>query len=161
MIGRMTAGVDIIDAAIAAARARDLDRLRELVDWPLTGAVTIASGLPGIRERDRAAAAASGLRDLAEAQQRTDLVGEALLPVATVLLGAQDVQPAAPAERAAAEAAIQVPEVPPGLTPDQTAQFDRLRARAAQVTEAYVVRGSEGTATLLRAPDTGRLVLLD
>lgn len=156
----MAAELDIIDSAIAAARARDLDALRRLVDWPLTGAVEIASGLPGVDEPDRATAAASGLRDLDAAGRQTDLVAEILVPVAAVLVDADEVRPAGPAERAEAVAAIQVPAVPPGLTPEQVALFDRLRARAAQVSEAYLVRGRAGEVTLLRAADTGLLVLL-
>jgi hypothetical protein len=155
----MTAAQDTIDAAIAAARSRDLDTLRALVDWPLSGAADMASALPNVDERDRAAGAASGLRELMEAERDTSLIAEFLLPVAVKLVEATQVRPADPAVRDAAVAAIQVPPLPSGLTPDQIATFDQLRARAARVSDVYVVSGAAGEAIVLWTADTGRLVL--
>jgi hypothetical protein len=156
----MTDGTDVITQAVVAARAEDLDALGRLVDWPLTGAAQVASSLSGVDERDRAAGAASGLAELTAAAGRPDLVAEILRPVAAGLAGAREVRPAGPQERAAALAALQVPAVPAGLTEQQVAALDELRARAAALTEVYVVMGVAADVPVARAADTGLLVLL-
>ncbi len=156
----MTAGTDMITAAVSAARADDLDALRRLVDWPLTGAAQVASALAGVDERDRPEAAAGGLGELAGAERSTELVEEVLRPVAAVLAGAREIRVAEPVEQAAVLAALRVPEVPVGLPGEQVAQFDRLRARAARLSEVYVVSGDAGQLRLVRAADSEQLVLL-
>lgn len=157
---QMRAGTDIITSAVSAARAGDLDALRRLVDWPLTGAAEVASALAGVDERDRPEAAASGLDELAGAERNIELVEEVLRSVAVVLAGTREVRVAEPREQGAVLAAVRVPDVPAGLPSEHVAQFDRLRARAARLSEVYVVSGDAGQMILARAADSGQLVLL-
>jgi len=154
----MTAGLDLVAAAITAAGADDLDTLRRLVDWPLTGAAQIVAGLSDVSEQDRSAAVASGLAELHAAQQDTTLVEDILRPLAAILAATQEVRPT---ESAAALAALRVPPLTVrGLTDDQVAELERLRTRVAALAEVYQATGAAGEVSLVHGAGADQLVLV-
>ncbi|OLB75110.1 MAG: hypothetical protein AUI14_21665 [Actinobacteria bacterium 13_2_20CM_2_71_6] len=156
----MTNGTDALAAAIRAARAGDLAQLSTLVDWPLSGAPGIAGSLPLVSELDRATGVASGLAELDSAEGNLGLVAELLEPIADRLAVAREIVPAGPEVRAQVLSALQIPEIPAGLTEHQQARLAQLRERAAALRDVYVVRGDHGDQPLAMASDNGRLVLV-
>jgi hypothetical protein len=73
---------------------------------------------------------------------------------------AQDIQVADDDEWLTALGALQIPPLPPGLTPEQTIRVARLRERVALLIDVYVVVGPGGRQPYAIAPDTGLLVLV-
>jgi hypothetical protein len=151
---------DVLTAAIIAARAGDLDRLRGLVDWPLSGAATIGRSLAGVLERDRASVAASGLAELDAAAYEPGVVDELLRDVAPRLAATREIRWAEPEVRDAALAALRIPDPPPGLTDEQRARLGDLRDRAAALGLVYLLLGDYGQMPIARTQDTDRLVLI-
>jgi hypothetical protein len=156
----MSDRADVLTLAIAAAREGDLDRLRGYVDWPLSGAASIGRSLAGVLERDRASVAASGLAELDAAADDPGVVAALLQDVAPRLATTQEIRWAEDETRDAALAALRVPDAPPGLTDDQRARLDELRARAAAVRLVYVLVGDFEQMPVARTEDTDRLVLI-
>jgi hypothetical protein len=156
----MTEPADPVSAAIRAARDGDEARLTASIDWALTAAADMVRRLPSIFEEDRARVLASGLAELDAAAGDPYLARDVLDPVRERLAVARAVQPADAGTRAEALARLRVPETLPGLTAEQAARFDRLRERAAALTDVYVVDTDLGPLPLVVAADTGRLVLL-
>ena len=153
---------ETLTAAIDAARARDLDTLNGLVDWPLSGAAVVFRGLADdIDAEDRSAVVASGLGELDQAATDRTLTEDVLGEFVPRLVAARQIRPAGPEERGAVLAEVRVPdEVAPGLTEAQGARQLELRDRSARLDEVYVVVGDEGDVPVAWAPDTGRLVFV-
>jgi hypothetical protein len=151
---------DPISAAIRAARDGDLAGLAGSVDWELSAAADLARSLPLVFEDDRARVLASGLAEVDAAAGDPDLARDVLEPVRERLAAARAVHPADPALRAATLDRLRVPDAPPGLSAEQAARFDRMRERAAALTDVYVVDTDLGPLPLVVAADSGRLVLL-
>ncbi|WP_238006743.1 hypothetical protein KZZ52_24135 [Dactylosporangium sp. AC04546] len=150
----------LVQQAIDAARADDADTLRRLIDWPLVGARDVGRGLGRIPASMRVEVVSSGLHELEIAATHPEVVAEYLVELAPWLLAARGVAVETGERRAAALAALQFEPVPPGLPEELAARIERLRARAAQVSEVYVVHGDLGGLTVMYAPDTRRLVPL-
>jgi hypothetical protein len=151
---------EVVSRAVAAAQAGDAATVRSLIDWPLTGAAVMFRSLGLVDEADRAVSVALGLAELDGATGDADMVANVLAEEAEFLVPAEDVETATDGERADVLRALQVPELPPGLTAAQLARADELRARAAQLREVYVVVGPNGRRPYAIASDTGLLVLL-
>jgi hypothetical protein len=156
----MTEGTDVIAAVVNAARAGDLDALRRLVDWPLTGAASIARPLPAVDEADRAPGVASGLTELDAAATNSELVEEVLRPLVVRLADTREVRRATPQVSQSVLARLQVPHVPPGLTAEQEERLNDLRQRAAKLSQVYVAVDHQGEFPLVHAADTGLVVLV-
>ena len=156
----MTGARDVLTAAVTAARSGDLDRLRGLVDWPLTGAGQVAQALPDVLERDRAEVAASGLAELDAAATDASVVDEIIPPLAERLANEHEVRAADVSTTSAALAALQVPPPPPGLSEAQRERLIELSARAAALTDVYVIVDDQGEMPVVVAADAGRLVLV-
>jgi len=97
----MTDGRDVLTAAVDAARSDDLDSLRALVDWPMSGVGVIAQSLSDVVEPARVEVVASGLADLDAAAASPHMVEEILRPLAARLAAAREIRPAGPEEAAA------------------------------------------------------------
>ncbi|HEY2669701.1 MAG TPA: hypothetical protein VGJ07_04920 [Rugosimonospora sp.] len=156
----MADGADALTAAVDAARAGDLNRLRDLVDWPLSGAGQISQSLPGVLERDRADVAASGLAELDSAATDPVVVDEILRPLAERLARAQEIRPADARASASALAILRVPAPPAGLTDAQRERLTDLSERAAALRDVYLVVDDRGEVPLAVTADSGRLVLV-
>ena len=147
-------------AAVTAAREDDLDRLRGLVDWPLTGVGQMAQSLAGVLERDRERVTASGLAELDAAAADPSMVEEILRPLARRLAGARDIGPAGEPARSAALAVLRVPPLPPGLNQAQRHRMVELGERAAAIREVYLIADGEGGQPVAVAADSYLLVLI-
>lgn len=156
----MSHGAHPLNQAIDAARANDEDTLRGLIDWPVASAGSFCRALGRLPESMRAEVAASGLAELATAASRPEVTMQYLTDLAPLLLGARDITGAAEPRRGEVLSALRVASTPAGLTPDQVAGLDALRARTALLTEVYLVRGDAGEVAIALAPDTGLLVPL-
>jgi hypothetical protein len=157
----MNDSADTMTAAVAASRAGDLDRLRTLVDWPLTGAGQVAVSLGGVLEPDRAGIAESGLAELDQAADDPEMVEEILAPLAARLASARQIAPAAPQSVTVAVDALRVPPLPPGLTGAQQDRLTALGERIDRIRAGYLVMDGAGNVMpLCVAPDTGLLVLV-
>ncbi|MEN3307398.1 MAG: hypothetical protein V7603_3600 [Micromonosporaceae bacterium] len=151
---------EAIDRAIGMARSGDLQALRDLIDWPLTGAPGMASALNHLAEAERAGALSSGLANMDAAPDRPEIVQRVLGPVLDWLPGAREIRPADPEDRAGVLRMLRIPDAPGGLTDDQVARLARLRERAAALTDVYMVAGPAGELPIAWAPDSRRLVLV-
>jgi hypothetical protein len=151
---------EVLTRAVAAARAGDAETVRRLIDWPMTGAAVMLNVLDAVDEWDRATSSARGFAELDGAAGDAEMVGNILATQAEFLVPADDIQVADETERAEVVAALQVLPVPPGLTPEQMARVDQLRARAALIHDVYIVVAPAGRQPYAIAPDTGLLVLL-
>ena len=158
--GAQMAVPDVLVRAVTAAKAGDAETVRRLIDWPLSGAAVMLGPLLAIDERDRAANSARGFAELDGAADDPTMVAHVLAEQAEFLVPAQDIQVADDGERAEVLGALQIPPVPPGLTPDQMERVEQLRIRAARLSEVYVVVGPAGRQPYAIAPDTGLLVLV-
>jgi hypothetical protein len=156
----MADGADALTAAVNAARAGDLNRLRDLVDWPLSGAGQIGQSLPGVLERDRADVAASGLAELDSAATDPVVIDEILRPLAERLAGAREIRPADARASASALAILRVPAPPSGLTDAQRERLTELAERSAALRDVYLVVDDRGEVPLAVTADSGRLVLV-
>jgi hypothetical protein len=151
---------EVLTRAIAAARAGDADTVRRLVDWPMTGASVMLNTLDAVDEADRAGNVAEGLAELDGAADDPAIVGNILAEQAEFLVPATDVRAADEVERAGVVASLRIRPVPAGLTPEQMARVDGLRARAELISDVYTVEAPAGRQPYAIAPDTGLLVLL-
>ncbi|HEY7225970.1 MAG TPA: hypothetical protein VH561_20515 [Micromonosporaceae bacterium] len=150
-----------LTAAIAAARADDVDALRRLVDWPLTGAGRMVRALADVRHLDRARLLVTGLAELDGAAVRPEISDELLQDVAPRLAAATDIRRAAPAAAQAALESVRVPEPPAGISDEQRARLLELGRRAAAVQEVLLlVSAAHEEWPVAIAPDSGLLVLV-
>jgi hypothetical protein len=156
----MTDGSRALSAAVDAARAGDLDALRGLVDWPLSGAGQVGRSLPGVLERDRASVAASGLAELDAAASDPAAVEDILRPLAWRLTSAREIRPADAGSASAALAALRVPAPPPGLTGAQRGRLIELGERVAALRDVYLIVDDRGAEPVVVAADPDRLVLV-
>ncbi|MBX6750729.1 MAG: hypothetical protein IRY85_13835 [Micromonosporaceae bacterium] len=156
----MVEGSHPLAAAIAAARAGDLDTLRGLIDWPLTGIGGIAQSLTGVLERDRAQVLATGLAELDSAADRAEIVAGVLRDVAPRLARAHQIERADPATIEPVLARLRVPPLPPGLTEAQSARLAGLGAQAAAIREVFLVITETESLPVAMTPDGTRLVLV-
>jgi hypothetical protein len=99
----------VIEAAVAAARAGDLNALDALVDWPLSGVSALVAGLAGVDPSDRAALARQGLDELSSTDPATR--ARPLRRLRAALAAASEVRPADPQARREMIAALHVPGV--------------------------------------------------
>jgi hypothetical protein len=146
----------LVGRAIEAARADDLETLRGLFDWPLTGGPRISRWLRDMDRADRAEVAAdlwTGLEGAGESVLRP------LRQLAHALATAESVAGTDPSERRMWQVQFEFAQVrPEGLSAEQQAQWTRLRERAAGLTEFRLVDCGWTVLPLAWASDTGRLV---
>jgi hypothetical protein len=153
-------GRQVVDRAVDAARAGDLDALRRLIDWQLTGAPRVARGLAELDPDERGPVAAEALAVLAVAGQSPDTVARPLGQLAELLRSGRRVELPAEPERAEWLELLQVPYVPAaGLTAAQLADLALLRERAAALGNIYLVVG-EAVTPLAWSPESDRLVVV-
>lgn len=150
----------LLGRLLGAGRAGDLDRVRELVDWPLTGAPQVIRMLRQVPERDRADRARTWVRGLATAGDSVEGVEGVLARLAPVLADASGFRPTEPAERRDLLAYFAVDQPPAGVGDEERAVLADLARRAGGLAEVYLVIAGELILPLAYAPDSDRLVVL-
>lgn len=147
--------------AAAAARSGDQDRLRKLIDWPLSGLSTMLAAVSAVDSDFRAAVVASGLSELDRASDDRRATKLILPPIEARLAQSTVVYPARADQRATFFAALRGGEhTMQGLTLAQLDRLAALSARAESVSEAYVLSAPFGETVVGRVPITGRLVFV-
>lgn len=149
--------------AVEAARRNELDRLRSLVDWPLSGFPSLAeglNGLDGVDDTTLAWAVGSALAELAAAARDPEAMAGPLRQLRTRLAGSVEVRRASPETTHRALLKMRAPEVPVTLPDDDRRRLREMAERAAAVHEVVVSVDGRGEMPLAVAPDTGLLVVL-
>lgn len=145
--------------AVAAARIGDQDRLRKLVDWPLSGLPTMLAAVSAVDKSFRATIVASGLSELDRASDDPRATVRILPPIAARLAQASVIYRAGPEQREGFLAELRRGDhAPEGLTRDQLDRLAALSARAESVSDASVLSSPLGETVVGRVPITGRLV---
>jgi hypothetical protein len=145
----------------AAARRGEHERLRRLIDWPLSGLSTILAAVSAIDKEYRAMVVGSGLSELDSASDNPRSTKRILPPIADRLAQTTVVVPANPDQRATFLAALRRGDhAPDGLTLAQLDRLAALGARAESVTEVYILSSPLGETPVGRVPITGRLAFV-
>jgi hypothetical protein len=161
MMGMQMAAIpEVLTRAVAAVRAGDAQALRHLIDWPMTGAAKTLCSLASTPEGERAENVAAGLAELDRASTDPLQVTNILAVQAGVLGEATNIRAALPWQQREVLATLRVPPMPPGLSADQLARVDALRARSELITDVYVVITATAQRPYAIAADTGLLVLV-
>jgi hypothetical protein len=150
----------LLNRLLGAGRASDLDRVRELVDWPLTGAPQVIRMLRQLSEPGRAERARAWIHGLSTAGDSIEGVERVLRDLVPMLSDASGFRPADPAERRDLLAHFAVDRPPAGVGDEERAALADLACRADGLDEVYLVRTGDMLLPLAYAPDTGRLVVL-
>ena len=150
----------LLNRLLGAGRAGDLGRVRELVDWPLTGAPGVIRMLRRLSEPDRAEPARVWTHGLSTAGDSVEGVERVLRDLMPMLSGASGFRPADPAERRDLLAHFAVDQPPAGVGDEERAALADLARRADGLDELYLVLTSDALLPLAYASDTGRLVVL-
>jgi hypothetical protein len=150
----------LLNRLLAAGRTGDLETLRELVDWPLTGAPQVIRMLRQVPEPDRADRAAVWVRSLSTAGDSGDGVEDVLGQLGPVLSGASGFRAADPAEREDLLARFAVDRPPAGVPDEERARLADLAHRAGGLDRVFLVEADDVELPLAYAPDSGRLVVL-
>lgn len=150
----------LLNRLLGAGRAGDLGRVRELVDWPLTGAPRVIRMLRQLSEPDRAERARAWIHGLSTAGDSVEGVERVLRDLVPMLSDASGFRPADPAERRDLLAHFAVDQPPAGVGDEERAALADLARRADGLDEVYLVLTGDALLPLACAPDTGRLVVL-
>lgn len=150
----------VLNQLLGAGRAGDLDTVRELVDWPLTGAPRVIRMLRQMPEPDRADWARAWIRGLSTAADRVNGMERVLGQLVPVLAGASGFRPADPAERRDLLARFAVDTPPAGVGHDERAALLDLARRADGLDRVFFAVADEVLVPMAWARDTDRLVVL-
>lgn len=146
--------------AIDAARRGDLDRLRALIDWPLSVLPPLSAGMAGLEDEARTWAISMALAEFDAAPTDTTAGAKPLRGLAGRLAAATELRAATPEARRTALLGLRPPETPVSLPGAERARLRELAARAEQVREVVVASTADRAIPLAVAPDTGLLVVL-
>jgi hypothetical protein len=149
----------LLNRLLNAGRAGDLDRIRELIDWPLTGAPNVIRMLRQMPEPARADRARTWVRGLATAGGSVEGVERVLRQLAPVLADASGFRAAGPALRRDLLARFAVDGAPAGVPGDERAALADLTRRADALDEVYLVLAGDVEMPMAWAPDSDRMVV--
>ena len=150
----------LLSRLLAAGRAGDLDRIRELVDWPLTGAPMVIRMLRQMPEPDRAERARTWVRALATAGGSVEGIERVLRQLTPILADASGFRRADPAGQRDLLARFAVDQAPAGVPEDERAALADLTRRADGLDVVYLVHTGDVMAALAWASDSDRMVVL-
>jgi len=151
---------DVIGRALEAAHDKDPDRLRKLIDWPLSGAAGVAADLLALPEVERAAVGEDRIWALYAQVHRTLAVNRPILWLLPVLAATTSVSRAVEPVRDEALAEIRPPADVPGVTAWARERLAALGGRLERLSDVFLLTGGPATLTVAVAPDSDRLVLL-
>jgi hypothetical protein len=150
----------VLNRLLGAGRAGDLDTVRELVDWPLTGAPRVIRMLRQMPEPDRADWARVWIRGLSTAGDRVQGVERVLGQLMPVLAGASGFRPADPAERRDLLTRFAVDTPPAGVGDDERDALVDLARRADGLDRVFLALADDVELPMAWAPDSDRMVML-
>lgn len=151
---------ELYEAGVAA-RSGDPDRLRKLIDWPLSGLPTMLVAVAAVDRSYRAMVVASGLSELDRASDDPRVTELIFPPIEARLAQSTVVYQAGADRRETFLAALRRGDhSAEGLTPAQLDRLAALGARAETVSEVYVLSSPLGEMVVGRVPITGRLVFV-
>jgi hypothetical protein len=150
----------VAERFLEAALARDVDRMYELVDWGVTGAARMVRALELVDRGLRPDVARRGASEL-EGSPR-EAFRYRLGSIAFEMSGIDRVRTLSSDEVVEVVAQIIVPPPPEGLPEEIVELLDRIRERAARISEVVVSEAVDKPSLVLAiVPGAGRVALVN